>query len=421
MNVEQLRKQAKDLVKAARAGDPDALARLGDLPVQLASAQLVLAREHGYSELARTRPRRGRAAVPHRHRVLRGARRGDRDRERRLDRRGATRSRPAPRLLQLGRAPAARRQRSRAGRTRRRRSSSPTGRSRKRRPSSDSSRAARPAPGARRAARHERQRPVRNGERARGGPAAPRPRRRRRTAATTTAGRSSTRRRTGTTPSSPGYCSRRVHAPTCPPAGTAARRSSLRSSGVTARSSTLLGLEPRNLRVAAGLGRVDLIDELAGTPAAGAHRGFYRPHGGFPAWEPSDDPQEILDEALVWAAKADRVEAIDRLVELGARIEADPYRGHAARLGGDQRARRRRPAPRRARRRPQRARHLRRAEPRPGRSAAPPRRPGGSGGRRSTSCSSSAPIRRSATRSTTATRPAGRRTAAGPISRSGCD
>jgi ankyrin repeat protein len=89
----------------------------------------------------------------------------------------------------------------------------------------------------------------------------------------------------------------------------------------------LLGLEPRNLRVAAGLGLVDLIDELAGTPAAGAHRAFYRPHGGFPAWHPSDDPQEILDEALVWAAKADRVEAIDRLVELGASVEADPYRG----------------------------------------------------------------------------------------------
>jgi len=89
----------------------------------------------------------------------------------------------------------------------------------------------------------------------------------------------------------------------------------------------LLGLEPRNLRVAAGLGLVEMIDELAGTPAAGAHRGFYRPHGGFPEWTPSDDPQEILDEALVWAAKADRVEAIDRLVELGANVEADPYRG----------------------------------------------------------------------------------------------
>jgi ankyrin repeat protein len=72
---------------------------------------------------------------------------------------------------------------------------------------------------------------------------------------------------------------------------------------------------------------VDLIRELAGTPQAGAHRSFYRPHGGFPAWQPSDDPQETLDEALVWAAKSDRVESIRLLVELGADINADPYRG----------------------------------------------------------------------------------------------
>ncbi len=91
----------------------------------------------------------------------------------------------------------------------------------------------------------------------------------------------------------------------------------------------VLGDAPRNLRVAAGLGRVDLIDELVGTPAAGEHRGFYRPHGGFPRWQPSDDPQEVLDEALVWAAKADRVEALSRLVEVGARVDADVYRGTA--------------------------------------------------------------------------------------------
>lgn len=89
----------------------------------------------------------------------------------------------------------------------------------------------------------------------------------------------------------------------------------------------LLGREPGNLRVAAGLGDLELIRELVGTPQAGAHRGFYRPHGGFPAWQPSDDPQEVLDEALVWAAKSDRVEAILLLVELGARVDADPYRG----------------------------------------------------------------------------------------------
>jgi ankyrin repeat protein len=89
----------------------------------------------------------------------------------------------------------------------------------------------------------------------------------------------------------------------------------------------LLGREPQNLRVGAGLGDLDLLGNLAGTPQAGAHRGFYRPHGGFPAWEPSDDPQEILDEALVWAAKSNRVEAIRLLVERGARVFADPYRG----------------------------------------------------------------------------------------------
>ena len=91
----------------------------------------------------------------------------------------------------------------------------------------------------------------------------------------------------------------------------------------------VLGLEPRNLRVAAGLGLLELIRELAGTPQAGAHRGFYRPHGGFPAWTASDDPQEVLDEALVWAAKSDRVDALRVLAELGARLDADPYRGTA--------------------------------------------------------------------------------------------
>ena len=91
----------------------------------------------------------------------------------------------------------------------------------------------------------------------------------------------------------------------------------------------LLGREPANLRVAAGLGDLELIRDVVGTPQAGAHRGFYRPHGGFPAWQPSDDPQEVLDEALVWAAKSDRAQALRLLVELGARVDADPYRGTA--------------------------------------------------------------------------------------------
>ncbi len=91
-------------------------------------------------------------------------------------------------------------------------------------------------------------------------------------------------------------------------------------------------LAPGNLRVAAGLGRRDLLDELVGpdgrlAPAAGAHRGFYRPHTGFPGWRPSDDPREVLDEALVWAARSGRVEVLGVLVARGARVDADPYRG----------------------------------------------------------------------------------------------
>jgi ankyrin repeat protein len=91
---------------------------------------------------------------------------------------------------------------------------------------------------------------------------------------------------------------------------------------------------PDNLRVAAGLGDLERIAELVPSPgeptdAAGALRGFYRPHGGFPAWTPSDDPQEILDEALTWAARADRADAVSALVAVGADLAGDPYRGTA--------------------------------------------------------------------------------------------
>ena len=92
------------------------------------------------------------------------------------------------------------------------------------------------------------------------------------------------------------------------------------------------GVIPENLRNAAGLGRIDRIEQLVPAPGrvthqAGEGRGFYRPHSGFPAWQPSNDPQEILDEALVWAAKSGRVDAMAALVRNGARVEADVYRG----------------------------------------------------------------------------------------------
>lgn len=89
---------------------------------------------------------------------------------------------------------------------------------------------------------------------------------------------------------------------------------------------------PGNLRAAAGLGNRELLEacftgERTLTPEAGAARGFYRPHSGFPDWQPSTDPQEVLDEALVWAAKSGRVGVLERLVRAGARLDADPYRG----------------------------------------------------------------------------------------------
>jgi ankyrin repeat protein len=89
---------------------------------------------------------------------------------------------------------------------------------------------------------------------------------------------------------------------------------------------------PGNLRAAAGLGNHDLLEMCFnddGTLAAEAFaaRGFYRPHSGFPEWNPSADVQEVLDEALVWACKAGRVEVLPRLARAGARLDADPYRG----------------------------------------------------------------------------------------------
>ncbi|MEZ5351471.1 MAG: ankyrin repeat domain-containing protein [Bryobacteraceae bacterium] len=91
---------------------------------------------------------------------------------------------------------------------------------------------------------------------------------------------------------------------------------------------------PGNLRVAAGLGNGDLMErcfrgESILTPEACAARGYYRPHSGFPDWQPSSDPQEVLDEALVWASKNGRTEVLSRLVRAGARLDADPYRGTA--------------------------------------------------------------------------------------------
>jgi ankyrin repeat protein len=89
-------------------------------------------------------------------------------------------------------------------------------------------------------------------------------------------------------------------------------------------------LVPLNLRTAAGLGRLELIEQLVEAEGqlaqkAGEHRAFYRPHSGFPAWEPSDDPHEILDEGLLWSVTNGRVDAVNALLARGARINAQSY------------------------------------------------------------------------------------------------
>ncbi len=75
------------------------------------------------------------------------------------------------------------------------------------------------------------------------------------------------------------------------------------------------GIVPRNLRIAAALGREDLMDG-----AGGDHREFYRPHQGFKSWQPSEDPAEIRDEALIWACRNGRVEVLDRI---GGDVDAE--------------------------------------------------------------------------------------------------
>jgi ankyrin repeat protein len=89
---------------------------------------------------------------------------------------------------------------------------------------------------------------------------------------------------------------------------------------------------PGNLRAAAGLGNAQLLEkcfneENSLTSEACAARGFYRPHSGFPDWQPSANRQEILDEGLVWACKSGRTNVLSRLVRAGACLDADPYRG----------------------------------------------------------------------------------------------
>ncbi len=88
---------------------------------------------------------------------------------------------------------------------------------------------------------------------------------------------------------------------------------------------------PDNLRHAAALGR-SLERFVVGdglTDAARTGLDFYRPSAAFPVWERSLERQEVLDEALSWAARNGHVQTLVSLVDLGADLNANAYRGTA--------------------------------------------------------------------------------------------
>ena len=86
---------------------------------------------------------------------------------------------------------------------------------------------------------------------------------------------------------------------------------------------------PDNLRTTAALGRSldHFIDGDGLTAAASEGVDFYRPLPIFPEWNRTNSRQELLDEALSWAARNGQCESMATLVEIGANVNANPYRG----------------------------------------------------------------------------------------------
>ena len=90
----------------------------------------------------------------------------------------------------------------------------------------------------------------------------------------------------------------------------------------------LVPVYPDNLRAAAALGN-DLdrfVDGVELTPDAYRGLDFYAPEF-FPTWNRTCSRQEVLDEALSWAARNNQCDSMAALVALGADINANPFRG----------------------------------------------------------------------------------------------
>ena len=87
---------------------------------------------------------------------------------------------------------------------------------------------------------------------------------------------------------------------------------------------------PANLRVAAGLGEIAMLQSMCTedgelTAASRDKRDYYRPNYGWFPWLPQDSDQEVLDEALIFAAVSGRIEAADMLLRRGSRIDGRAY------------------------------------------------------------------------------------------------
>ena len=86
---------------------------------------------------------------------------------------------------------------------------------------------------------------------------------------------------------------------------------------------------PYNLRTASALGH-EIEPFFEGKnlkPKAANQVDFYRPIPQFPEWTRTCSHQELLDEALSWSARNDKLMSMSKLVKYGANVNSNPYRG----------------------------------------------------------------------------------------------
>jgi len=104
--------------------------------------------------------------------------------------------------------------------------------------------------------------------------------------------------------------------------------------GSTASADVLIehGLNRPTLWLAAATGQLDLVAEWVSADGmllkpAGEYRPIWAHIGRPEAPAPTDDPAQILGEALTFAAANDHIAVVDYLLECGVPIDAAPYRG----------------------------------------------------------------------------------------------